>query len=151
CSSTTPVCNTSLTNDVCAGCANDTGGGALACPNPLLPRCLASGACGECRDYTHCGGSKPVCGGSNTCVGCHDDNGGAGTQPCPTTTNPFCARGGSCTRCVGTADCVTRPGNPICNVGTGLCGTSCFGDVDCTNTQYCDRVIGPDGGLTQGV
>jgi hypothetical protein len=150
CSGTTPACNTAPANDTCAACQSDTGAGPLACPDPLFPRCLASGACGECRDYTHCGGAKPVCNVNATCVACNGDNGSNATAPCPTTQNPFCA-GGACTRCVGNADCVARPGTPICNVGTGLCGTACFGDLDCSSTQYCDRAVGPDGGLMDGV
>ncbi|MGO8999618.1 MAG: hypothetical protein ACLQVI_40350, partial [Polyangiaceae bacterium] len=149
CAGTTPVCDTSGTNDVCAACNGNNGSAAtLPCPTTTDPACVTSGAtagsCAQCTSATFCSGTTPVCSAADACVPCDGDNATSATEPCPTSTDPYCNASGSCGVCTTDADCTTgtHPG-PFCDTTTGACGNTCFTDAECGAGNWCNNLSGP--------
>jgi len=73
CSGTTPICEAGQ----CISCGNAPNGGEAACLalSSATPHCLASGACGQCRDGNDCSDvSKSICDTTtHMCRGCTSD------------------------------------------------------------------------------
>ena len=148
CTGTTPTCNTTPSNDACAGCTGNNGDAtALPCPTTASPACVTSGpsqgTCAQCTGPAFCSGNTPVCTPTFTCAGCAGDNGTAASLACPTSGAPFCTGGGSCGQCAQDSDCTrgSHPG-PFCNTTTGACGNTCFTDAECGAGNWCDDLGG---------
>ncbi len=133
------------------------------------------GLCVECAVDDHCQGSQPVCDpGSNHCVQCLPGNDdacqgstpvcvtpqdtcgpcdgdfGSGTpHACGDAADPYCfvagPSQGQCGKCMTNDDCTGHPSGPLCDPGSGACGTSCDSDSDCAPTQWCNAPVGGSG------
>ncbi|MCA9529261.1 MAG: hypothetical protein KC543_03905, partial [Myxococcales bacterium] len=134
------VCIASGVNaGTCQPCraGSDCSGGTPACDT-------ASNACVQCTSSGDCSGSTPSCDtSSHTCVACAGDNGSGGARSCPSSTDPYCAPTGECTKCTGNSECAAGGhAGAICNVATGACGDTCASDSDCAAGQWCEDVAG---------
>jgi hypothetical protein len=121
----------------CEQCVADANcfGSTLAC-DLTTNHCVACTAANP----SACTGAAPVCDvGTSACVACGADNGSTGSHPCPSSSAPTCAPGGTCGRCAGDNDCVgSMHGGPICNPTSGTCGALCTTDNECSG-GWCDN------------
>ncbi len=131
-------------NGTCVGCTMDS-----QCSG-ATPVCnTTSGLCVQCTSSTQCSSGTPVCDAtSSTCVPCNGDNGSTASDPCSTTSEPFCFLSGSmmgqCGKCATDSDCQGHTGD-ICDTTSGLCVTGCDSDAQCGATQWCNNPPGAAG------
>ncbi|MFO0675989.1 MAG: hypothetical protein U0169_05610 [Polyangiaceae bacterium] len=137
----TPQCRSGVcvTSGAFTGFCKACTANAQCTSTPATPVCSTTNTCVQCTgsNRTACTGTTPTCDTTaSTCAACTGDFGVSTSRPCPQSTSPFCGTDGSCGKCTSNTDCVGHSG-PVCNVGTGACGTVCFVDGDCTSTQWC--------------
>jgi hypothetical protein len=125
CSATTgaTVCRSTIcdpTSMVCVACVTSS-----QCPT-TAPICdTTTNTCVQCESSSQCPSASPVCDGkSMSCVSCNGDNGSKATDPCPTTTAPFCftmgSMAGTCGKCTASSQCENA--SDVCDSDTGVCG-----------------------------
>ena len=123
CSGDTPHCDPATHQ--CVGCQTDAD-----CPDPALPACQPSGACGECSatNDSLCSAEKPVCDtGPGICV------------------------------CKVDSDCAAPGAGVVCDAATQTCVDGCHQDADCPEGQHCSTTdgslgecVGDTGGSSSG-
>jgi hypothetical protein len=133
CDGTSGKCVGCLANGDCAG-SPDGGVDGGADGGVAAGVCnLTTNQCVGCLSHANCNDpSKPICGSSQTCVGCNSQI--APVDGC-TTKNPalpVCkATTGVCVQCAGSSDCAGDAGLGVCDPTTNKC-VECNGNADCT-------------------
>ena len=134
-----PVC---ANNGKCVGCLVSSdctssadggvdggadGGAAAGFCNTTTNQCVGCLEHDDCSDP-----NKPICGSSQTCVGCGSPGVSAGTCASKKPAVPVCKPDtGACVECTGNADCRGDAGLGVCNPTTNKC-VECNGNADCT-------------------
>lgn len=136
--------------DVSIGAAPGVAVTGVFCTDPAqcgdgvcMPQSLPNGAGGGCQECGYdfgqasplaCGRDHPFC--EPGCAACNNDYGVGTTNVCPIE-RPTCLAG-PCVKCTTDADC-TGPWHlaHTCIVASGICGTSCSSDSDCSAAEWC--------------
>jgi hypothetical protein len=133
CDSTTGKCVACLANADCTSSADGgvdggaDGGAAAGFCNTTTNQCVGCLEHDDCSDP-----NKPICGSSQTCVGCGSPGVSAGTCATKKPALPVCKPdAGACVECTGNADCRGDAGLRVCNPATNRC-VECDGNADCT-------------------
>eukprot|EP01130_Rhizamoeba_saxonica_P018441 TRINITY_DN9231_c0_g1_i1.p1 TRINITY_DN9231_c0_g1~~TRINITY_DN9231_c0_g1_i1.p1 ORF type:complete len:1382 (-),score=311.07 TRINITY_DN9231_c0_g1_i1:39-4184(-) len=111
------ICDSDRTCKTCAVAVDGECDSGLFCD-------ISNDICVECVSNTHCDNPLPICGGSNSCVGCDDDCDYGLT----------CYVDGHCQECTVDDHCLNP--EPICNVSGEVC-RGCVNDTECDISLTC--------------